>query len=223
MDENEKGGLIRVISSVLDRLCGPAAEEFGLILRDRFRYWRLKQAESLAKRVSMMLEANSVENANAHPRVVARVLDEASWVEDETVQNLWAGLLVSACTESGDDDSNLIFVSLLSRMSKLQARVLLNSCEKAKKEVLPNGLIQANRYYVSTKYLIELTGEQDLHRIDRELDNLRDLGLLHIHSGFQHGDVADIGPSPLALHMFVRCHGSRKSPIDFFALKSGTE
>ena len=58
-------------------------------------------------------------------------------------------------------------------------------------------------------------------RIDRELDHLRTLGLIHV--GFESGSsgdpVADIQPTALALHLYVRAKGSQENPVDFFGLR----
>lgn len=48
------------------------------------------------------------------------------------------------------------------------------------------------------------------------MDHLREVGL--IHGGFDPYDSTDanVAASTIALHMYVRCHGSRESPRDFF-------
>jgi hypothetical protein len=46
----------------------------------------------------------------AHPRVLHEIIENASWVDDEEVQAMWAGLLASSCTEDGKDDKNLIYI-----------------------------------------------------------------------------------------------------------------
>jgi len=61
----------------------------------------------------------------------------------------------------------------------------------------------------------------DLHRLDRELDHLRSLGLLDAHTGFKmhaQDKIADVTPSTLGLQMFARCRGCRGSPEAFFGL-----
>ena len=66
---------------------------------------------------------------------------------------------------------------------------------------------------------VEAVGESDIQRLDRELDHLRELGL--IDGGLEPGSPwIRIRPTPLALHLYVRCRGSRLSPVEFFGLDS---
>ena len=71
-----------------------------------------------------MARSNASKNVHAHPRILFKIIEEGSWSEDGVVQDMWAGLVQSSCSDSGDDDSNLIFINLLSNMTKLQAKIL---------------------------------------------------------------------------------------------------
>lgn len=73
--------------------------------------------------------------------------------------------------------------------------------------------------YVDFFMLQSVAGTEDIHRIDRELDHLRGLGL--IHGGIEsYSDVltVDITPTALALNLYVRCQGFHGSPVEFFGL-----
>ncbi len=206
----------------LGRICLPAAEEFGLLLQDRVRGWRQAQMVTiLLKAKEQLLNADAPSNVHAHPRLVRGILEEGSWIEDPVVQDMWSGLLSSSCTETGDDDSNLVFVNLLSSLTRLQARLLKYVCENAPKSAAQNGLIQPEQIIVTLDTLMEITGEADIHRLDREMDYLREVGLLQ--GGFKSyssSTNALVTPSGIALHMYVRCQGSRTSPTDYFGLET---
>ena len=135
------------------------------------------------------------------------------------MQDMWAGLVQSSCSDSGDDDSNLIFIILLSNMTKLQTKILKHACENAPKTVANNGLIKPGEVLIAYEDLTERSGEMDIQRLDRKLDYLRALEL--IEGGFIFGLVreARVAPTPLALHMYVRSEGSRASPPEFFELE----
>jgi hypothetical protein len=112
-------------SAFLSRICLPAAEEFGLLLRDRVSHWRaLNAARIVAKTEPLVNSFPDANNCHAHPRLVAQIIEHGSWTDSGEVQRLWAGLLASSCTVDGSDDSNLIFVDTLSRLTLLQARIL---------------------------------------------------------------------------------------------------
>jgi len=208
-------------AAILSRICLPAAEEFGLLLRDRVRYWRALNIAKLASKTEAKLKALQVAaSAHAHPRIVSKIIEEASWSDDESIQEMWAGLLASSCSDDGSDDSNLIFISLLSNLSKSQARLVEYSCKTASKYLNPGGLALGEYLPISLNALRAITGETDIHRLDREMDYLRAQNL--ITGGFAaDGDAnsADITPTPLTLHLFVRCAGFRGSPSEFFKLE----
>jgi hypothetical protein len=217
--EKATDAALNAAEAVLSRVCLPAAEEFGLLLRDRVSNWRAHNFITFGQKLEQRLAENKVpQGAHAHPRLVHSIVEQGTWVEDSTVQDLWAGLLSSSCTESGDDDSNLLFVNLLGSLTKLQARVLKYACEEAQKVVTPGGLIQAMALGVTFEKLCEVAGENDIHRLDRELDHLRGLGLIR---GGLYPEIASfvpLTPEPLALHMYVRCQGSRATPAEFFKI-----
>jgi hypothetical protein len=209
-------GAVDAAAAFLSRICNPAAEEVGLLLRDRVRVWRAKNFVAMAQHAERLLQAP---DAHAHPSLVHSIAEHASWTDDSRVQEMWAGLLVSACTPDGKDESNKIFVRCLEQLTGLQARILFHACTNCRKFRTTEGLVYAYDLTVSHEELVAISGVDDTDRLDRELDDLRQMGLLQARSGFDADDPslqAHITPAPLSLHFYVRCQGSRKSPIDFF-------
>jgi hypothetical protein len=213
-------GTVAGASAFLSRICLPVAEEIGLLFQDRVRAYRSQNAVAIANKAEQKLEVPGGDSLHGHPRLVGLILEQGSWVEVSEVQEMWAGLLASSCSEDGRDDSNLMFVDLLSRLSTSQARLLNYACRAAGAQAAPNGLLIASSYVVMTlDDLKDVSGLTDLHRLDRELDHLRDLGLMHPKSGFgvQSAEtMASVTPSPLALQMFARLNGHRGDPLTFF-------
>lgn len=210
------------ISAFLGKICMPAAEQFGLLLREKVQGWRQLNAIRIVERTRDAMAKMSVpDGVKADPRVVHKIVEEGSWVDDSAVQDMWAGLLASSCTETGDDDSNLLFVNLLSQLTKLQAKIVRLACERAGK-YQSGGLILSYQFALTTDEFAQLVGEPDIQRLDRECDDLLSRGLLARGvGGFQshNANVVNLTPTPLALHMYVRCQGSRQSPIEFFDAK----
>lgn len=207
-------------AAFLGRICRPAAEELGLLLQDKVRAWRATNAVRVVAAAETLFEKySSDQDAHAHPRLVAAVIEHGSCSDDETLQQLWGGLLASSCSSDGRDDSNLIFVNLLSQLTGLQVRALAYGCEKSEKAVTTAGLIiPSKQLYVDIPTVKSIAETDDLHRIDRELDHLRGLELIFI--GFDPRVArVDITPTALALNLYVRCHGYRGSAVDFFGLK----
>lgn len=73
---------------------------------------------------------------------------------------------------------------------------------------------------MSLEELQECSGIEDFQRLDRELDHLRELGLIgggHSVGGFNpESTEADVTPTALALQMYARCNGWINNPLDFF-------
>jgi hypothetical protein len=213
-------GAVDGAAAFLGRICLPAAEEFGLLLKDRVSSWRSKNAIGIATKAEKILTNSGRQNHYAYPRLAVEIVEKGSWAEDDIFQAAWAGLLASSCTENGDDDSNILFASLLEQLTKVQIRILNYACENVAKYVAEAGWIQAGEIVVSSEQLIQITGVDDLHRIDRELDHLRSLGLISVLKGGFHSkeQIADISPTPLALNLYVRCQGYVGSPIDYWGI-----
>jgi hypothetical protein len=209
------------LEAVLGRVCLPAAEELGLHYRDKVSQWRSRNMEATLLKAAPLLEVAAAEGRCAPPRLVMRSLNSATWAETAEVQELWAGLIASSCTNDGSDESNWIFICLLEQLTSLQVVVLKFACESADKVVLANGLFSARGLFKTASELAALTNCDDLHRLDRELDHLRELGLIHVgFQGFATALVANIQPTTLALHLYVRAQGSLANPIEFFSMTS---
>ena len=219
-------GVVRGAEAFLSRLCNPVAEELGLLFRDRISHWRAVQAAKLAEKAEQKLKAipNSDE-LRAPPRLVGKIIENGSWVDAENVQDMWAGLLASSCSKDGDDESNLMFIGLLSQLTASQAKILHYGCENAQKRPFSSGLVTASHeLQIDFPRLIEIAGVNDVNRLDRELDHLRALGLME--AGIDENNVnpelmfpASVTPTDLGLQMYVRCQGSRQTPAEYFGLE----
>jgi abortive infection alpha-like protein len=220
-------GLIDGAGAILGRICLPVAEEFGLLLRDRVSYWRAIQAATIAQKTERKLNARSVEGpVQAPPRLVGLAIEQGSWTDDDAVQEMWAGLIASSCTADGKDESNLIFMNVLSAITASQAKLLSYACEHSGKATSSSGLVTAyTGFYITLHELTSIAGVDDIHRLDRELDHLRALGLMErglfaepvILSDAQDSPyTADIAPTSLGIHMYVRCQGYVGSPAKYF-------
>lgn len=212
-------GAVDGAGAFLGRICLPAAEEFGLFLRDKVSRWRARNAAVITTAAEEMIEASGgAVDKQAHPRIVGKVLDHGSWEDDEAVQKMWAGLLASACTTDGKDQSNLVFINLLEQMTSAQARLLQSVCEIASVYLSPQGYLQARTLTVPCAEAMTLLGLGDIHDVDIQLDHMREIGVLH--GGLNpYSDRAEVTPSALGLHLYARSKGFRGAPTEFFTIE----
>ena len=198
----------------MSRICLPAATELGLLFGDKVGAWRANNAIEIALKAKAISEKHSMpESFCAHPRIAMKVLEEGSWSDDDDVQSMWAGLLILSCGPDGKDETNLIFTNMLAQLTHAEASILKYSCEKSEKKVTNTGLVvhKDNELMIDLDELVKLTGVNDIHRLDLELDHLRVLGLIGsgISGGFSpESTSADISPSALALHIVCSMSGT---------------
>lgn len=209
-------GTVDGASAFLGRICLPAAEEFGLLLRDKISSWRANNAVKITNKAQRILErkANGLA-VSAHPRIIYTAIENGSWAEDDFMQNFWAGILASACTPDGKDESNFIFMNFLSQITSNQVRIIDHICKNVKTYKGSTGLILCERFEMSVDELLRVSGIKEIHQLDRELDHLRGLEL--IYEGLTHDNFkANVTPHSLCLQFYVRTQGYVGSPIDFF-------
>lgn len=121
--------VIKGISSFLETVCKPGAEELGYMLKDQVRRWRLNNIFRVLDKAKGRLSFDGHDlSLTANARVGLSIMEGCSEVDDDELQDLWAGLFVSSCTPDGRDDSNMNFVDLLRRMSSVEARILDYAC-----------------------------------------------------------------------------------------------
>ncbi|MBA4374108.1 MAG: hypothetical protein C0402_14760 [Thermodesulfovibrio sp.] len=216
-------GVVDGAGSFLSRICLPAAEEFGLLLRDKVSAWRATNAIKIAQEAEQILISNYLVDVHAHPRLVMNILSEGSWSDDDTVKSFWAGLLASSCTKDGKDESNIIFLNILAQITSLQARIIEYGCTHATVKLSGHNLLYPEKLETTIQDVMSIVQSEDLHRIDRELDHLRSLeiiggtmagGGISMESG-----MADITPSPLSLQMYARCKGHEGPPELFYTIE----
>lgn len=214
------------ISSFLRAVCLPGLQELGYMIQDKVRYWRLNNVLRMLEKAKGKMTFEGKEfNLIANPRVGLSIINNSSEVDNDELQDLWAGLFISSCSADGQDDSNMNFVDLIRRMSSVEARILDYACRNCRKVVYPNKLIVAEDFIISFEELIEIAKTNDIYRLDSELDHMRSLEILITGGAFNSGggfDASDsdlsanITPSALALNLYYKTHSIGSSPIGFW-------
>ena len=219
------GATIDAAKVFLGTVCKPALEEFGLMLSDKIRYWRYCNISKMLVKAKGKIEfANDKLTLTANPKVALNIMDYSSMEDDETLQDMWAGLFASTCTKDGKDDSNMIYVDMLKRLSRVEAKILQYACLHATSQLYPNELSIGSKFMVSFDEIAKIAETSDKYIIDGCLDHLIKIGLLRSTtfetiSGFDAADKtleAGITPSGLGLSLFYKASGSPLSMLDFY-------
>jgi len=128
---------VEIVKELIQRICYPVAEEWGLFFKDKLA-WRRENLRKVAEKANELIPANST--LQAHPRVLHEIIEKSSWVDDEELQTMWAGLLASSCTEDGKNERNIVFINILSQLSPIDVKLLNRVIE----QVILNGNIGSN-------------------------------------------------------------------------------
>lgn len=206
----------------LTRIC-PAAEEKvrSLLFGGTSNIRSLSGVQIALKAEEILVGLPDAEKMRALPRLVVRVLEDGSWASDESIQHMWSGLLATSCTKDGNDESNLPFVEAFSQLAATHVHVLAAGCSRAEKTASEDGSVRALPLVCSRDEIIKTTGWHDLVRIERDLEHMRELGLLERNgksASFSALNEANITPTPLALELYERCNGHRGTTHDFYGM-----
>jgi hypothetical protein len=187
-------------------------------MHERIETWRAQNARNILDKARRKAgDGAGIDLDRAHPRLMYILLDQGSWHDQDSIQDMWAGLLASSCAGDAHDESNLIFINLLGGMTVNEIAMFNYACNVANKIASSEGLIIADVLHCDLYLLGRIAGVEDLFSLDRELDHMRMLGLFpYGMDSVEDNLVADITPSTLALHMYVRCLGHAGSPVEYF-------
>ena len=166
--------------------CKPLLEEFGLALKDQFTNWKLlnivKMLEKAKGKIKYDLEK---EKLVIDPRVAYQIVDHASLVSNETLQDMWAGLFAASC-DRYEEDENILFIDILKRLTSSQVKFLNYLCERTRKEVnimnlfesQESGLVHAGAVKVTYDDILLIMETTSKLKADTEISALESMGLI---------------------------------------------
>lgn len=207
------------IGALLGKLCLPAAEEFGLIFRDKTRARRLESLIQILEKANGKFDLSSdLTGITVHPRILKELMESGTWCEDGLLQEMWAGLLISSLEKGNAKGKNVLLLDSLKKITSIQAKILEFACKNCKVRLYDSGLLLASEVQITHEDLTLLTGEDDLFQLDAEIDNLRAQEL--ISSGGYNARklplVAKFSPSAFALNLYAKTQGHSNSLSDFY-------
>lgn len=114
----------KALEEFLRTIAGPAAEEVGLLLKDKVRMYRYgNQLKMLAKAQKMAQDAG-VSPRSVPLRTLLPLLEAASLEDDDDLSTKWASLLVNAATTNSPHTIYPSFPHILTQLSPRDAKLL---------------------------------------------------------------------------------------------------
>lgn len=107
--------------ALLQQLVGPTAKVFGTTVAS-FVEHRMRNWLGIAKAAEHAL-GDDPDPGQVHPRVVHRVLEEATYLDDQVMQQYAGGLLAASRSREGDDDRAAYYINLLGSLTANQIRL----------------------------------------------------------------------------------------------------
>ncbi|HET7101161.1 MAG TPA: hypothetical protein VFJ52_08435, partial [Terriglobia bacterium] len=181
----------------LRQTCPSVEEECKVLLHKEFSFQRAVNAVDIVLMAEDMIARDpDTFRFRANAKLVMKVLEVGSWVDSEPVQRLWAGLLATSCTASGDEEINMMFAERLTQFSPLHADILAAACAPAVAALSARGEAAPSESYCTAKEFVEATGTRNLNKIHQGVLQLCDLGLLEMREDASSaGETAEMRTS----------------------------
>lgn len=205
----------------IGRVAPKAADAARLLMRKGLSNHRLESAVEIVLHAEELLALQGCDAGTPlDPAVAIRVLEDGSWTEADWIRHWWAGLLATSCVADNATNSELKFVSLLSQITTMQARILAGACSLGAKAVGQHGRPPARPITCSAKDLVKIADTHDRVRIERDIVHLVELGLIEKSVKWRFFSLLDqavITPTELAVDLYARCHGRREESSEMLA------
>jgi hypothetical protein len=115
-------GATTLAVDLLRRLAGPAADQVGFMLGDKAWEYRANNLIKITQRLQRKLSEAGLPANAVPPRLLLPIIENCSVEDDETLQEMWAGLLATASQEK--DSMSPSFIETLKQLTPEEARLL---------------------------------------------------------------------------------------------------
>jgi len=117
-------------AELLLRAGGPAADEIGIYLADNFHAWRWRKenAEKVGEKHIETAKRRGINEDHLQPLPEGdfyRAMEACSLEDNDTVQQLWAGLLTSAMDPNNPAKSSKAFIDILKSIGPVETGLLI--------------------------------------------------------------------------------------------------
>lgn len=176
----------------------------------------------IARAVEIALMADEIASAlqgdlrhDVSSKLVLRILEDGSKVDEEQTRRMWAELLAASCHKDAKDVVSLNDAAILSRIDAVQMRILNAACKLAMQVGWEKEFRFHQDMHCGAEEIKRITHIQNLMGIERDLNHLFELGLLELTDRpvlCQQVERVNMAPTFLALRLHARCKGLPEPP-----------
>jgi hypothetical protein len=156
---------------------------------------------------NLLVSQNLVPRKDVPTLLLQQILEHGSRNPDVQMQQYWAGMLASTCSDGPESHASAGFVSLLSELAPVHIRILDMAGSRAIEAGWEPGSIFAERVHCIDKEIKEIAGVEDLAESESALDDLDRLGLLEMTVKCGGDERINLTPTILGLKFYARCSG----------------
>jgi hypothetical protein len=114
------------VGGFLSKVIGPASNQFGGILEDWTRYYRLKNLLAIADKVEAIYAHRAIQDKTVpiRPRIAIPMLESAALEDDETLQTVWAKLIANSTDPNFKLALHPGYIEIIKQLSSDEALIL---------------------------------------------------------------------------------------------------
>jgi hypothetical protein len=124
MDLTPDDKSIQLAVHYLDKVVDAPLAELSGILADRVNFWRFKNKVRIILKAKKFLEEKGIDPQRALPGTVIPLIEAAGDADDDRLSDMFAALLATHVSPSGDTRVHPSYAKVLAQLSPLDARVL---------------------------------------------------------------------------------------------------
>jgi len=109
-------------ADLLHKLTAPMCEQTGLLLGERMKAYRERRLHETLEKADRLLRDSGLEPNPVPPKLLLPIIDGCSIEDNETLQDMWAGLLTSASQQP--DRIRTSFADTLKQLTPNEAKFL---------------------------------------------------------------------------------------------------
>lgn len=214
----------------LQVVCADAEAQIRILMADDIRSFQLRNVTDTLTKANSMYESQGKPSGTINPKVAISILEGCANESQAEVQDLWAGLFVSAISAKPTDE-NQVYANILKQLCLHEARILQFMVDNCKDSFVENTELPIatgkSLYYSQFE---PLTDGGDIAYVQGLLTHMLSLRLNHIkwdHTGEvfrliqeKNEHVTHLIPTTLGLNLYLRCIGYSGSTTAYFKMKN---